>query len=324
MNAPAHTEVRAQARAWVIRLADAEAKAADHLEFDAWLAADPRNAEAYQRAARTYSLVGELPYQAAHQPTPKLPTRSAAAWTAGVVGMALAAAFALALIVPRAAAPIRPDYATEVAEVREVRLDDGSTITLGAATALEVDFSDGARRVRIGDGEAYFQVAHDETRPFFVEAQGTIVRVVGTEFEVKATRDLVRVAVSRGIVEVNEPTRLQRLLTQRTHRLVAGEQVLISRHPTERIAVVETPRPPASWRDGFLIYDGATLAEVLADANRYSAVRIELADPSLADLRVTVSYPIEQIDQMLSSLDAGLPIDVERRGDALVRIVPAS
>jgi transmembrane sensor len=226
--------------------------------------------------------------------------------------MALAAAFALALVLPQPR-PVAPDYATQVAEIRDVHLADGSVVTLGAATGLEVAFTSEERRVRIADGEAYFRVTHEAARPFFVEANGAVVRVVGTEFEVKATADLVRVSVARGVVEVAERVGVARLLAPpRTHRLTAGEELVIARDGATPVAVIEAPRPPASWRDGFLTYERATLSEVIADANRYSSMPIRIADPALVGLLVTASYPTDRLDQMLASLDAGLPVDVER------------
>ncbi len=319
----ATNEMRERARTWVVRLAEADPSPEDHAAFNTWLAAHPDHGEAYQRALRLYGGAGELKHAFASGAVHRTRRFSAPALGVGLAGAALAAAFALVVLTPREAAPLRPDHATQVAEVREIRLDDGSIVTLGAATTLEVVFSTSERRVRISDGEAYFQVAHSQNRPFLVEAHGTIVRVVGTEFEVKSTPDLVRVGVSSGVVDVNEPTRIARLLAQRTHRLTAGEEVVITRQPFQPIAVVAAPRPPASWRDGFLVYDGASLAEVVADANRYSRAPIELSDQRLAGLRVTASYPVEQLDQMLASLDAGLPIDIERAADGGVRLVPA-
>jgi transmembrane sensor len=168
--------------------------------------------------------------------------------------------------------------------------------------------------MRLTSGEAYFVIAQDAARPFVVEAQGVLIRDIGTEFEVKATDAGVRVTVAEGIVDVTEPARVANLVTgARVHRLNAGEQLSLT--PTAlAVETLSTPAParPAAWREGFLVYENATLAEVVADANRYSTTPIRIMDSELGALRVTTAYRTDQISQMLSIVGATMPIDVVR------------
>lgn len=313
-----------QARAWVDRLAREDVGPADHAAFDAWLDQSPLHGEAYQHELEAEAAIAALSARfAAH---PRYTRVGLWARRAGFAGGALAAA-ALALIV---ATPLAnaPDWsapvATQVAEVRTVTLEDGSVVTLGARTRYETAFSESERRLRLSEGEAFFRVAGDTDRPFLIETQGAIVRVVGTEFEVKSTPERVRVVVAAGVVEVTEPQRFSRLLNgARTVRLLAGEEISISATAAPEILA---PAPasrhePAAWRDGLLVYEDASLAEVVADANRYSRQPIIIAEGELASLRVTAVYPADQVDRLLASLDAALPLDVEQRADGQVRLV---
>ncbi len=59
----------------------------------------------------------------------------------------------------------RSDYSTQVAEIRELPLGDGSVLTLGAQSALDVRFTETERIVRLDRGEAFFSVAHNAARP---------------------------------------------------------------------------------------------------------------------------------------------------------------
>ncbi|MEH3160166.1 MAG: FecR domain-containing protein [Sphingomonas taxi] len=65
-----------------------------------------------------------------------------------------------------------------------IRLDDGSTVTLGAQTVLTVGFTRERRQLALERGEALFEVAHDRSRPFVVQTPFGAVTAVGTAFDV--------------------------------------------------------------------------------------------------------------------------------------------
>ena len=77
-----------------------------------------------------------------------------------------------------------PTYETQTAEERTITLEDGSRIELNARSKVRVIFSATSRRVELLEGEALFKVAHNPRRPFYVSSSGTLVRDVGTQFDV--------------------------------------------------------------------------------------------------------------------------------------------
>jgi transmembrane sensor len=321
MTTSPSSDVRNQARAWVLRMADADAGPEDQSAFRDWYDAAHEHAAAYERELNFHYALGPLQARFADEPRERPRVRWSRPATAAA-GTALAAGLALFLLAPSEPAPDwRPPVATQLAEVHEMTLPDGTIITLGPETRFQTAFSDSERRVRLTSGEAYFVIAQDEARPFVVEAQGALIRDIGTEFEVKTTDAGVRVTVAEGIVDITEPPRVANLIGgARVHRLIAGEQLSI----TSTALAVQTlsataPARPAAWREGFLIYENATLAEVVADANRYSATPIRIMDPALGDLRVTTAYRTDQISQMLSIVGATMPIQVVRT-DSEVRL----
>jgi transmembrane sensor len=76
-----------------------------------------------------------------------------------------------------------------------------------------------------------------------------------------------------------------------------------------------------AWRRGRLFYDNTMLRDIVADANRYTRTRIVIADPQLEVLRLTTSFRTSQIDGMIETLQAALPLVAERRanGEILLR-----
>ncbi|MCG8696066.1 MAG: FecR domain-containing protein, partial [Minwuiales bacterium] len=91
---------------------------------------------------------------------------------------------------------------TKESEHRSIELEDGSTIALGAASSLSVNYSGKRRTVVLEAGEALFEVAKDPNRPFVVLAGNGTITAVGTAFNVRRDADRVVVTVTEGEVEV--------------------------------------------------------------------------------------------------------------------------
>lgn len=229
------------------------------------------------------------------------------------------AALALAVVASGAwfLRPHAPDYATRIAEIRDVRLDDGSVVTLGAHSALDVDFTPAERRVRLAGGEAFFAITHDAARPFVVLAGDKRIRVVGTRFNVNYDGSRVHVAVQQGIVDVSRgagPQPASRV------RLIAGQQLMAVEAGPLGGAQPLRGAEPGAWRTGRLDYQDASLADIVSDANRYSAHPIRIATPALAEEHLTTSFRTSQIDQMLETLPNTLPVVVKRDADGSIEI----
>jgi transmembrane sensor len=95
-----------------------------------------------------------------------------------------------------------PSYTTDIGERRSLTLDDGSTVDLNARSRLRIEFTSKERRVELIDGQAFFQVAKDKTRPFIVSSGDATVRAVGTEFDVYRKANGTTVTVLEGRVAV--------------------------------------------------------------------------------------------------------------------------
>jgi len=301
--------IEAQARDWLLRLHAGEA---DEEACAAWRAADPRRERAFRDASMVWSALGRTSY--ARDASRGLVTPSRAGRWAG--GMAIAASLAIAMVIaPQVLSP--PDQAlrTAVAQTRAMRLADGSEIHVGARSSVDVRLGEASRSAVLKDGEAFFEVAHDTSRPFTVYAGDTVLRVKGTKFNVRRTPDGVQASVLEGKVEVSH----RRLLSLGDSKavdcvLVAGQEVRLT---GRRVASAPTPvtAEPDSWLRGRVQYRDAPLKEVVADANRYSARPIRLGSDDIGDMRVTVSFRTTAVEELIANLDAGLPIAARREDD---------
>lgn len=330
---PQHDPHMAAASDWLTRIRLEAASPKEQADFAAWLAASPDHRSAFAAVDALWQRAEGLKqvpeaHALLHQSAARAPfltllkgalIRHARLLLGGAAGVA--AALILIVAVSDLSWPTSPGtVATQVAEIREVSLPDGSIITLGALSTLHYSFTEDERRIRLQDGEAFFAVEKDLARPFFVEAGGTLVRVVGTRFNVRIGPDSVQVAVEEGQVEL---VPIEADLESDTAPpspavLTGGEQIIASLHG--QMAQVEDIPLPSAWREGRLDYAGARLVDVIADARRYHNGDIRITDAALNDLRVTTSFRTDEIDLMVETLGDVLPLTVTKRdnGDLLL------
>lgn len=310
--------VQREAAYWLSMIEIDEPAEADTERFRQWLKEHPANQQAYDEIARLWRDSAEL----THLGILERPRGRRAGWLAGKArawaAVAAVVVIGLVLILGR---PFEQGddgpYVTDVGEVRELVLADGSAVTLGPRSRLEVAFEARERRVVLAEGEAFFSIVPDAARPFVVVADGTRIRVVGTRFNVHEGPRGLTVAVAEGQVEVvtaGEKEQVRRVAepVEQRRNLGAGEKVLAVRtgglEPVEQVS----PDLPGAWRSGRLVYENATLAEVVADANRYSKTPIRIGAPDLETLRVVATFRTSEIDDMIADLEASLPLLADR------------
>lgn len=294
MTNPEHRDdpIWEQALDWLFRLQERPRDAALQAAFNTWLRADPRHAEAWNRATGTWQAMGAVPPVHGDQ------------WQAGTrmvtmsqrrrvrpVAAALALAACLALWLTADTFWTAGDHHTVTGETRQVTLADGSLITLDSDTALDVTFDPGHRAVRLLSGQAFFEVTPDARRPFTVEAAGIAVTVVGTAFDVGLTDQTVQVAVQQGKVQVGDDALLS-----------SGEAVRIDRGTghAERHSIGTADI--AAWRSGQLVVDGVSVGEAVDRLRRYHRGLILLNDSDLAARKVTGVYDLTDPASALAAI----------------------
>ncbi|WP_275228997.1 FecR family protein [Novosphingobium album (ex Liu et al. 2023)] len=263
----------------------------ERVRLDQWLAGDMRRIGALARAQaiwfhaeRAGALGSEVLEADRARRLPVLSRRAALIGSA-----ALAASLAAVVLIPRLTRDATP-MTSALGEIRRISLEDGSVMTLDADTRVTVAYTAQARRVTLLSGQAYFEVAHDKARPFYVNARDLVVRAVGTAFSVRVFDGLpVLVLVSEGKVSVS------RLSQPR-----AAAPLLVESNYSVNLLDADKWTPPTpvrhdedeigralSWREGMLSFEGETLGEVVSRFDRYGRNRIVIDDPKLAEERIT-------------------------------------
>lgn len=205
---------------------------------------------------------------------------------------------------------------TATGEQRTATLPDGSTITLNTGTSATVRLSGMERRVVLKEGEIWVTVAPETRRPFEVVAGSGTIRDIGTQFTVRKLSDRVTVTVMEGIVEVNPHA--ARSSADGLHIVAKGQQLWYS--DDGRVSMVEPVDTQAvtAWVQGKLVFRAMPLAEVLREVGRYRNDRIQIVDPSLADLLVSGVFNSRDLDSFLQALEGAVPVKATRVNQHLV------
>lgn len=199
-------------------------------------------------------------------------------------------------------------------ETSVIRLADGTRVTLNGCSTLFYPTSfDGGRKARLV-GEAFFEVAHDPAHPFVLTAGGLQTMVRGTKFDVRALPDDPQTTVSlvEGRVEVKPLTRPPQ---SGPVVLQPGQQYALSRASgTGRIAAFDTT-VALDWMKGAMIFRDETLSSVAARLEHRFGVKVEIADPKIADKTINASFRHESLPEILQVVSFASDIRYEVRPD---------
>lgn len=305
--------LRREAAGWLARLQsdrdpDAERK------FRRWRDADPRHAAAFDRVKQSFGQAGLLRHSPLAASTQLEPiTRK----QESTLRPALAAALAIVILVPagvilfRGGSPLFGGteavmLMTNIGEIKQVDLADGSKVTLDTATKIEVKISRTHRSAHLRHGRARFQIAQGNS-PFVVETASTTITAREGVIDVEQGAQQDRVQVLAGAADVRGAAEGQ------TTRLTlgAGEIAMVRPDGSEQKSVAA---PAPDWTRGMLQFDGTPLAEAVALANGYSERQIILAG-DLNALRVTGAFRAGDTAGLAKALAAAFSLSLQQRAD---------
>lgn len=314
------TAVRDEAAAWFVRLQEPNVSVEQRRRFDAWLNEHPQHREEFQLLQGLWTAADLLPTSRLKALAETPPTRRERrpllryALAASVMAVALGLGLFSGLNHPSG---YRAEFVTALGERRHVALSDGSVIDLNSRSRLQVRYEQDRRVIELSAGEAMFNVAHDASRPFIVEAGSGKVTVTGTRFDVRRDATHTRVAVEQGTVRVQASAAPDHEFIN----LTAGLGTSVDAQGKVLPAYAVNPAQLTAWRNGKLVFNNASLGEVAAEVSRYRDKPLIVSQPGVASLRLTSVFKSDDTDALLKALPNILPVAVRTLADGSQEII---
>jgi transmembrane sensor len=200
----------------------------------------------------------------------------------------------------------------------EVLLPDGTAVWLNAESSLkfpETFVSVDARRISL-TGEAYFEVAHDKTKPFYVSSKGQDIQVLGTHFNVNAygNENSVKTTLLEGSLRVTSKTDKQSVLLKPQQQAILDGNTL----SVNSLKADDT----TSWKDGEYIFRNMPMEDVMRTVERWFGVKVSYQNDkikrSLLGGTIVLSGNLPDVLEILE-LSAGVQFKIEGRSVTVLK-----
>jgi transmembrane sensor len=193
-------------------------------------------------------------------------------------------------------------------KVKEIMLPDGSSVWLNANSQISYS-EDEPRNIKL-KGEAYFKVTHDAEHPFVVESNGMTAKVLGTEFNLKNSKEGVRLTVIDGTVEASA---LEKVLMLQKNQQV---DVIMKDNVIRRSDI--TDMNFLSWKTGMMTFSNQSLDKVLKQVQDHYHADITLENEPLKACKLSVTLKNLSLQESLNVIATLLNGSVEQKGDSYV------
>ncbi len=202
--------------------------------------------------------------------------------------------------------PVLKEISMKKGQRGSVTLSDGTLVSLNSESTITLPntFKSDVREVYL-EGEAFFEVARNEDKPFLIYVNGTVVEVLGTSFAVRAFPDdeMVRTTVVEGLVsfrEENERIEEGVLLSAGDLGEFNTKKNRISKEKVKSLA------PYLSWKEGYLTFEKATMYEVKKQLERKYDIQVLFAEKDIELLELTAELKSRSLRNVLETISLSL------------------
>lgn len=211
----------------------------------------------------------------------------------------------------------KPDEIITLASQNKIvndTLPDGSLTVLNKNTKLQYAYnsSNNKRKVLL-EGEAFFEVNHQEDKPFIIETGGVIIEDIGTTFNVNAFPEnpTIEVYVETGQVAFYT-------LNDTGLNLSAGETGIFDKRSQSFARILKKDTNRLAYKTGIFIFRNADLATIINDLNSVHDKKIRLGNPDLKNCRLNVTFRNERIEDIVEIIAETLKLTLTKEGEDFV------
>lgn len=204
--------------------------------------------------------------------------------------------------------PVYMELTTGYGEVKEIKLPDGSHLTLNGHSKVkfEEQWSREENREIWLEGEGYFEVERDEDHPFIVHMKYGDVKVLGTEFNALHRDRVQRVTLIEGLVKLIAPA-------HEALELLPGEQVTMNAKAWEKERV--DIEPITAWKNNKMIFKDASIRSIIDKLRWDFNWDIQVMETSILDRRVSTIIQENNPELLLQALAEIYDLNFEKKGE---------
>ncbi len=309
-------EIQLRAAQWVVDRASEAWSLDDQHRLDAWLREATAHEVAYWRAKHAWEKADRVvalkaPMQRGAQPQTRVNRSGLFRMAAVACGLAVLGVAAMEMN----KAPDYTIYSTPVGGRKILSLGDGSRIELNTDTVLRLSRDRGARIAFLDRGEAFFDIRHDAVHPFTIEARGRRIVDIGTKFLVRSGQERLEVSMLEGEVTLSAPKNSG----DKPSKLTAGDVAVATNTST---VITKEPGPAiadaASWRQGMLVFRHTTLADAVAEFNRYNDAQLVVVGDRAGSLKIDGKFQTHDVETFAEVAKDVLHLRVQKIGKKTV------
>lgn len=187
-------------------------------------------------------------------------------------------------------------------------LPDASTVVLNKKSSItfEYDRREKTRKVKL-KGEGFFEVKHEEEKPFVIETDEALVRDLGTAFNVRSypDKDTIEVVVQSGVVQ---------FYTMKDPGLTinAGETGYYSKRGKLFTKLAKADTNVLAYKTRVFSFHATDLKSIVEQINEVYDSKIRLANEAIGSCQLTVTFRNDELDNMVEIISETLGLSVER------------
>ena len=201
---------------------------------------------------------------------------------------------------------VNQEIVTQPGTKTHLFLPDSTEVWLNASSSLRFPsvFAGDERRIKL-DGEAYFKVFKNKSKPFIVETSHLEVEALGTAFNLSAYSgdSKISTTLEEGKVKIAGGANAKKVAY-----LDPGGQLNYFPENKDYETLQVKVEDVIAWKDGILIFNQTPFYEVVAKLGRWFNAEMHITDPSIANYRFTGTFTSESLEQVMELLTLTTPI----------------
>lgn len=203
-------------------------------------------------------------------------------------------------------------YSTDVGGHVLIKFADRTQIELNTDSVVRCRMTTQERTVWLEKGEAWFRVAHNAAHPFTVIVGNHRVTDIGTEFVIRRGSDSMEVALLNGRASLSADSAQAAVLTPGDDAIATRASMSVTRKTPQELA------DALAWRRGELVFRDTKLSDVVREFNRYNTTKLVIADPSIAEIRISTDLRADDLDSFVQLAQAVLNLHADREGNQIL------